>query len=444
MAQRKVVSFLEKAGKALGKFFKTVWKGIRYGLKLLGSAGIKFQEDYCFQRAASLAYSTFLSLMPIVILMLSILTTLKLFNTLQDEVTAVIRSNFMPEQADILLGYFNQFAQNIGSINSIAIIGFLLAGVFLLITLENHLNVVWKVDKSRSFFRAFINNWTVLTLGPILISASIIVTRQFKVLAAANPLANYKLVSFLSSFLITSFLFIITQFLMPNTKVKAKAAIIGGVISSLGYELLRTGYSVYAKISPRNLVFGSIAVIFFFILWMFCVWIIFLYGAQLAFFIQYPSMLRAERKKVQNPFYRDLLVWITINYHYINRKDVLDMEILSDYYPYYAYRDIAVSVQFLTDKKLIASTEERGFVPYSSPSHTSLGEAVCSIMGLTENSQIVTDPKKETAETYIVNETIRLIGTQIAGKYRSDVAKWIESVSSANPAMDKKVDKNAF
>jgi membrane protein len=101
--------------------------------------------------------------------------------------------------------------------------------------------------------------------------------------------------------LLTCTFFSILYVIVPNTKVKVRNAVAGGLVAGIAWELAKWGYALFVARSVRyHAVYGSVAAVPIFLLWLYLSWAILLFGARLAFVFQYASALiqggRAESR----------------------------------------------------------------------------------------------------------------------------------------------------
>ena len=150
----------------------------------------------------------------------------------------------------------------------------------LLINMETHLNELWGLKKHRHYGLSIMIHWGILILGPILLCMSLLISSYllsaslFTQDIAAHSL---KFAPFICSVLAYTFLYQA----LPSCKVKFIDSLIGGVFSAILFEGAKTGFAFYTEIfRGYQLLYGALATIPFFLLWLYCCALTFLFGGQ--------------------------------------------------------------------------------------------------------------------------------------------------------------------
>jgi len=206
-----------------------------------------------------------------------------------DPIKHFILSNLATGTGDTVIQYLDSFIENFRS-GAVGLIGFLLLTlsiVSLLASIEKAFNAIWGISESRAFIRRFTNYWTLITIGPILLGVSLTVTGALQ----SNKLVTQILsLSGAEKFLISRIpwlttwgLFTALYLIMPNTKVRFRSALIGGIVGGTLWELAKYGYTLYAtKVVSNYAVYGSLGMIPIFLVWIYYTWLVVLIGAQIA------------------------------------------------------------------------------------------------------------------------------------------------------------------
>jgi membrane protein len=258
-------------------------------------------------RAMSLAYTTLLSLVPLLVFSFSVLKGLGGSGDLR----LILHEFFRPlgNASGQLTESVMQFVENmrgdlLGSIG----LAFLVYTVFTTIQkVEVSFNFVWRVVRPRSFARRFAEYLSVIILGPILLTVALGLMGS----AEHGPIARW--VSAVPSlalilgiagevvpYLIVTAVFTFMYSFIPNTKVEFRAALIGGVTSGVIWALvgrLFTAFIVYS--SSLVAVYTGFAIVLTTLIWVYLSWLILLIGAQLAFYMQFPQYLRHGQDAIE-------------------------------------------------------------------------------------------------------------------------------------------------
>jgi membrane protein len=279
-----------------------------------------FSRNRCPVRAASLAYTTLLALVPLLAVIVSI-TTSMLQKRGEEPVSRLIEQlvNYIAPALDLearstteatspggrerVVKQLTQFIGNIrtGALGITSVLALLFVGISLLRTIEATFNDIWGVTRGRGWVKSIVYYWAAITLGPIfLIGAVTLTTGSY----LDNTRSALDQVPFLSSivfyllpFVILSLGFAAFYMLMPNTKVHWKAALVGGAIGGSLWQLNNLFNVLYvSRVVTYTNIYGSLAVLPLFLIGLYFSWLIMLLGAQVAYAFQNRSAYIQERQ----------------------------------------------------------------------------------------------------------------------------------------------------
>ncbi|WP_082221505.1 YihY family inner membrane protein [Herbaspirillum chlorophenolicum] len=243
-------------------------------------------EDRLPQVAGSLTFTTILSLVPMLTIALALFTAFPLFSTLRASLEAYFVENLMPKGvANTILGYLNQFASKSARLSALGAVALILTSVMTMSTIESVFNQIWRVKKSRPLVQRVLVYWAIITLGPLLIGVSISVT-SFLSTATGGAVKSlpwlgasfYTLVSLMLSTVAYTLLYST----VPNRAVDWRDALAGGLVAAVGVEIAKRLFAVYIlKFPTYTMVYGAVAVLPIFLLWIYMMWMITLMGALL-------------------------------------------------------------------------------------------------------------------------------------------------------------------
>lgn len=254
-------------------------------------------------RAMSMVYITLLSLVPLLALSFSIL---KAFGVVQNRFQPLL-DQFLSPLGDKGVEVSNQILEFIGRTN-FGVLGFvgllvLLYTVFSLINkIEGSLNKIWRVGKGRSIARRFSDYISITLVGPVIMFAAIGLTASLTSNTIIQKLTSYELVGSLIILwgkilpsLIVSLLFTFIYKIVPNTEVRMRSAFIGGLIAGVSWQFAGWILAYVIKTSTQKVeIYSSLAVLIFFMMWIYINWLIVLVGAQISYCVQ---NLRSYRLK---------------------------------------------------------------------------------------------------------------------------------------------------
>src|SRR5881397_2308331 len=138
----------------------------------------RFREERVTQTSGSLTYTTLLSLVPFFTVALAITTAFPVFDEWVGSLQLFILENVLPDTpaVETIIDQINSFTQNAARLTAIGILGFLVTAVMLMLTVDNALNRIFRVQRRRTILQNVFIYWAVITLGPVLIGASLSMT----------------------------------------------------------------------------------------------------------------------------------------------------------------------------------------------------------------------------------------------------------------------------
>jgi membrane protein len=251
-------------------------------------------------RAMSLAYTTLLSIVPLLVFSAVILKSLGA----RGDLKFIISQFFAPMggAADQLTESVLQFVRNMRGdlLGAIGLIFLVYTVVTTIQKVETSFNFLWRVDRPRSFLRRFSEYLAVMIVGPILLAVvlGLLASAERSPFAlwvdGIKPLAwTLGAIGKLLPYVIVTVIFTFMYVFIPNTKVQIRAALIGGITSGIVWALVGkvfTAFIVYS--SSLVAIYTGFAIVLTTLIWVYLSWLILLIGAQLAFYLQFPQYLR--------------------------------------------------------------------------------------------------------------------------------------------------------
>jgi len=241
-----------------------------------------FQEDRCFEEAASLGYTSLLAMVPLLAVAFGIIAAFPVFDEWSEKLMGFIFDSFMPATGEQIIPYLNTFLDSISSLTLPGTIMLIVTALMLMVRIEVAFNRIWRVDRNRTIINRVVMYWAVLTLGPILIAAGVALSAQ-KVLGVLGmtegiPPGIHQIGIFFLTWLVFSLLFA----LVPNRRVRIKHALIGAFLSTVLFEIAKTLFVAYVANANYKVIYGALATFPLFLFWLYIVWVVVLLGASLA------------------------------------------------------------------------------------------------------------------------------------------------------------------
>jgi membrane protein len=253
----------------------------------------RFNADGCFAASGALSYTTLVSLVPLAVIALGSLSSFPIFAPVRDQLLGLVLENFVPSIGAQAAWWFRAFADSATQTTAIGAAGIAATSVLLLVTVEDQLNLIWRVTAPRPWVQRLLAYWTLITLGPLLIGVSLSLSTYFEIAARQAGFGQEALAWFASSWLhglartvpaVLEFVALTLLYgLIPNCAVRWRDGALGAVIATLTIEILKVGFSIYiGATSFYSTVYGALAVIPIFLLWMYISWMAVLLGAVVA------------------------------------------------------------------------------------------------------------------------------------------------------------------
>mgnify|MGYP001826867543 FL=1 len=232
--------------------------------------------------AASLSYTSLLSLVPLLAVVFGIVAAFPVFEEWAGRLQTAILQNFMPAAGEQIVPYLNSFLDSVSQLTLVGIIGLIATAILLLNRIESAFNRIWRVDQGRTLINRLTMYWAVLTLAPLMLAAAVAISAQnvfgFLSTAGETPPVVYRSGVFLMTWMAFATVFL----LVPNRSVKVKHALAGAFLSAVLFEIAKAAFVAYAANTNYTVIYGAIALVPIFLFWLYLVWTVILFGASLA------------------------------------------------------------------------------------------------------------------------------------------------------------------
>ncbi|MEX2217969.1 MAG: YhjD/YihY/BrkB family envelope integrity protein [Phycisphaerales bacterium] len=295
----------------------------RATINLFRNSALEAQKSRLPQMAAALSYRTVFGLIPVLVVSL---VAIRVFFVNNDDIAKLVSTILqhsglssinlddqalmgpMPEEAapaaapaqtQNLDKWIKDLVEKVGGINFaavgyISLAALLYAALSMLVEVERAFNQIYRVPAGRSWVRRLTQYWTMLTLGTLALAATFVVGQKFTVWveSAANWGEQRAMivaaVGYLVTVTISCALLVMAYMVVPNTRVKFGAALAGAAFAALLWEAGKWGFTQYIRYSAGYArLYGSLALIPLFLLWIYVTWCIVLYGLNFAYYLQH-------------------------------------------------------------------------------------------------------------------------------------------------------------
>ena len=255
----------------------------------------RFFADRLNMAAGALTYSTLLALVPLVVIAFAILSSFSAFDTVKLRMQEMFLGAVVPEVGADIRNYLTNFTSNASDLTTVGVVALAVAALFLLSTIEETLNQVWRVERPRPIFLRFLIFWAILTLGPLLIGASFTLTSDiltsaerlaaddFGVPASALGVTGVQKVGHALSLTIKIIGFTALFLVVPARRVKLRHALLGGAFAGISFEVLSWGFNTFLTSGTTyETIYGAVAAVPIFLIWIWTSWTVIIIGAVLA------------------------------------------------------------------------------------------------------------------------------------------------------------------
>lgn len=258
--------------------------GVMDALHFLRFVAIRLQQDRCSEMAASLTFTTLLSLVPLLTIMLTVFSAFPVFTDLATHLKEFILSNMLPETGGkMITRYMEQFAESASRLTAVGIALLAFTAMWMMLTIDNAFHRIFRVSRQRSLLQRVLVYWAVITLAPLLVGGSLSLTSWligFSVgYAQQIPAIGIGALKIIPVILTTAAFTLLFR-VVPNRYVPLSHAVIGGVIAAVAFETMNRGFALYIAHFPTyKLVYGAFASVPIFLLWIYFSWLTLLFGA---------------------------------------------------------------------------------------------------------------------------------------------------------------------
>lgn len=242
------------------------------------------REERLPQIAGSLTFTTVLSIVPLLAVSFALFTRFPVFRRLEQAIEEhLLKSLLPPELARTVLRYLRQFAENANGLTLMGSLFVLAAALALLLTIENALNQIWRVRRSRPFLKRVGLYLVMLAVGPPVLGASLwatsyVLSASLGLIGTVPPSARFVLT--LGPLVLSAAALAALFYFVPNARVRRRDAIVGGLLASGAFELGKRAFAAYVLTLPTyEAVYGTFAAFPVFLLWLYFSWLVTLAAA---------------------------------------------------------------------------------------------------------------------------------------------------------------------
>jgi membrane protein len=248
---------------------------------------LRFREDRLGITASSLTFTTLIAMVPLVTVMLALFSAFPMFAEFQGALKTYFLQNLVPDGiAKPVLGALTQFASKANRLGTAGLVFLLVSALALMLTIDRTLNGIWRVRKPRPIAQRVLMYWAAITLGPLLLGISLSLSSY--ALTASRGVVDtmpggVKMALDVLEFLLLLLGMAALYRFVPNTDVRWRHALAGGLFVAIGFELAKRALAWYVGAMPGiSMIYGAFATLPILLLWIYLTWLIVLFGAVIA------------------------------------------------------------------------------------------------------------------------------------------------------------------
>ena len=261
------------------EIFNLAWK------RAARSLWERFTGDRLSLIASSLTFTTIMAVVPLLTVALAIFSTNPLFAELQKVLQKWLIDSLVPDAiARQVLGSIMQFTAKAHRLGFAGLAVLLVSTLALVFTIDRTLNNIWRVQARRSIWKRLVVYSALLAFGPMLLAASLWLTTKVamwseSLVGASSVRMFYNGLEFV---LVWAGLTALYRY-VPNTKVMARHAILGGLFAASALEIAKKLLAIYLlKMPAYSMIYGAFATVPLLLIWIYVAWLLVLIGAEIA------------------------------------------------------------------------------------------------------------------------------------------------------------------
>jgi len=343
-------------------------------------------------RAASLAYTTLLSLIPLLVAFTQALQRYfrNLFPNSQAQIDNIL-NNVIPYQSPVISYHIAKFAENAQAASTFGVIIFIVITFRLFLAVETTINQIWKVRSVRGYRQKIIAFTMLFFWGPVLMAISFTTTNTLEKNRYLRILFKRDIIFHIAPIAVLFIAFTMLFWLVPSTRVRFSSAAVGAIVTTSLFTLVRFGFGIYADHlfhGRFNLIYGALGLAIIFLIAIQILWVVILLGVEISFVYQnLYGLLRATEQQVQDEprfdLYFGLRALIEIARRFDRREEAPSSYRLAEQFGTTDSQMLRV-LRKLEDAQLVKEIggDWAGFVPGCDPDRITIEEVVSQVEGL--------------------------------------------------------------
>jgi membrane protein len=280
---------MSETSAAVNRSARTASRWLRRFGRFVAHVLRRYHEDGCLAAAGALSYTTLVSLVPLLAISLAVFSAFPIFEKLRGEALGFIFDAFVPRIGGTVEWYISYFAASAGKTTAVGVIVLAVTSIMLLATIEGRLDSIWRVHAPRGWGARVTIYWTVLTLGPLLFGLALSISTSLHIEARELGVAGEEALPLLTRLawilpvLLQGLGLTLFYCLIPHCPVRWRDGFLGGIAAGSLLEICKQGFTLFIDhYNSYEAIYGALAVIPIFLLWMYLSWSVVLFGAEIA------------------------------------------------------------------------------------------------------------------------------------------------------------------
>lgn len=245
----------------------------------------RYNRDGCRESAAALTYMSLFAVVPLLTVVYSVFSMVPAFQGLGDQVQELIFSNFLPEAGAEIQDYLLEFSTQARKLSVVGALILIVTAYLMLASIEKNFNRIWGTLGNRKGLSGFLLYWGILSFGPLLVGIGLVMHTYLMslqlMMTEVDALGVTALLFKYLPWLLTWMAFTLLFVAVPNCKVVFRYGLIGGLASTVLFEVAKSLFGNFVANSSFHSMYGAFAILPVFLLWIYLCWMITLAGAEL-------------------------------------------------------------------------------------------------------------------------------------------------------------------
>lgn len=253
-------------------------------------------DDRIGYYASSMSWNTLFAIIPILVILLAIFTSLPVFDSLYNQIHDLLFKNFLPTDSQEIMSHIDQFVENSGKLGIMGAAYVLIAAIMFFKDYDFVVNDIFET-KRRTIWEALATYIGLVIIVPVMLGASFYLSSLIQHYLNKSEITSVIHIYYFFPFLVIWGMFYISYQLSAHKKISKIAAVASSFAASSIWYLAKSGFIFYVTSNKTyTSVYGSISILLFFFLWIYISWAIFLYGLRFCYLLDKEKEIRKIEK----------------------------------------------------------------------------------------------------------------------------------------------------